>query len=579
MTATHLQPVDLPNAVREVAALARALVGKDAGDDLEAALARAERREVDVVVLGQFKRGKTTLINALIGRDLLPRAAVPLTSVITVVRQGPRPRIEVMFEGGGRREIPFAELEEYVTERGNPQNARAVHLVEIEVDGPVLAGGLVLIDTPGTGSIYRHNTDVARGFLPHADAALFVLSADPPISDEEREDLAAVRAAVPYVICVLNKIDQVDPAERQTVLDFTREHLRAAAGGELPLVVVSARGGLQGRLDGDPAALEESGVPELERIVDERIGRRRRLIGEEGVRRRAVRILDSVDAAVGLQRRAAELGERESRARLDRFRDMARQIQLSLDEDMLTTVMRAHRLLREWLDPWLRERVTAGVEELERELQARERTGAVGRPDDLHGWLADELERIIGHWLLDANRQLAEVVDPVLRESAERANEIRQRALTEAVALFDLAPPPPRAAADPVVADTTGLLRLDDQATGGLELAATAVRRSLPGALGRRAAVRATRRQAHDLLDRHAGRLRFACASALDRACRTLSQRRAAALEESLRLVEGAVDAAAEASRRSASQRRDDAARTDALLGRTAVLRAALERG
>lgn len=169
----------LLGTARRAATLARPWTEPALGERLERALARVQGHTVNLVVAGQFKRGKTTLIDALVGADLLPRAVVPATSVITLVRHGPAVRVAIEFDDGRRREIVPAELADYVTEDGNPRNARGVRTAVVEVPSDMLAGGITLVDTPGTASVYLHGTEVARGFLPEADAALFVLSVVP----------------------------------------------------------------------------------------------------------------------------------------------------------------------------------------------------------------------------------------------------------------------------------------------------------------------------------------------------------------------------------------------------------------
>jgi Dynamin family len=195
-----------------------------------------------------------------------------------------------------------------------------VRTADLEVSAPWLEAGLVLVDTPGTGSIYVHNTDVALGFLPQADAALFVLSADPPLSEAEREDLAALRRAVPLVICVLNKIDQVEPGERDAVLRFAREQLQTAGYAELPMVPVSARDALDAAQREDAVEMAASGITGLRELIEDRVAGRRHALAAAGARRRALHALAAAEAKLRLQQRVADLGAAESAARLARFR-------------------------------------------------------------------------------------------------------------------------------------------------------------------------------------------------------------------------------------------------------------------
>ena len=114
------------------------------------------------MVAGEAKRGKSTLINALLGRAVLPAGVTPLTAVATTVRYGDDPHAEVRFADGHEEKQPLTALPELVTERGNPGNRRHVAAVTVYLDAPVLAGGVELVDTPGTGSVFAWDTAAAH---------------------------------------------------------------------------------------------------------------------------------------------------------------------------------------------------------------------------------------------------------------------------------------------------------------------------------------------------------------------------------------------------------------------------------
>jgi len=103
----------------------------------------------NLVVLGQFKRGKTSLINALLSAEILPTAVVPLTSIATIIKHGETLHVNVFFNNGNVIEIDPVELNQYVTEKGNPKNEKDVQQVVITYPSPYLKDGVRLIDTPG----------------------------------------------------------------------------------------------------------------------------------------------------------------------------------------------------------------------------------------------------------------------------------------------------------------------------------------------------------------------------------------------------------------------------------------------
>ena len=141
---------------------------------------KLEEEAFNLVVLGQFKRGKSTFINSLLGESILPTAIIPLTSVVTILRYGPKLKVEVEYLNGRLEEIDLAGLPAFITERENPQNKKAVKEVTVFYPSQYLKGGVRIIDTPGAGSVYSHNTEAAYAYLPYVDAGIFVISADPP---------------------------------------------------------------------------------------------------------------------------------------------------------------------------------------------------------------------------------------------------------------------------------------------------------------------------------------------------------------------------------------------------------------
>ncbi|MDH5203958.1 MAG: dynamin family protein, partial [Nitrospirota bacterium] len=177
----------------------------------------------NLVVLGQFKRGKTSLINALLGTEILPTAVVPLTSIATILKYGEALRIKVYFNDGRMTEIRPESLSQYVTEKGNPKNEKNVQEVIITYPSPYLKDGVRLIDTPGVGSIYQHNTDVAYQYLPKSDAALFLLSVDQPVSQAELDFLKDVKEYSYRIFFLQNKADYVGSEDLSESISFSKK--------------------------------------------------------------------------------------------------------------------------------------------------------------------------------------------------------------------------------------------------------------------------------------------------------------------------------------------------------------------
>jgi small GTP-binding protein len=197
------EPDPLGAAIAELSALVR----DEDRARLDTVRDRLHAGRLRVLVAGEAKRGKSTLINALLGRPVLPVGVTPLTALATTVRYGQHESATVVFRDGHTDRFPLSELDDLVTERGNPGNRRNVASVTVMVDAPVLARGAELVDTPGTGSVHAHNTAEAEAALGTMDAAVFVLTADPPVSASERELMARVAELSVTLFVVLNKAD------------------------------------------------------------------------------------------------------------------------------------------------------------------------------------------------------------------------------------------------------------------------------------------------------------------------------------------------------------------------------------
>lgn len=235
---------------------------------------RFEEGRFHLAVLGQFKRGKSTLLNAFLGQALLPTSVVPLTAIPTFLEYGPDLRIRVCYQDekppkdftGKTLEESVRILEGFVTEDGNPKNRLGVMQVEIMHPSPILRHGVVLIDTPGIGSTFTHNTEATLNFLPQCDAALFVVSADPPLTEVEADFLKEVKSRIGRLFFIFNKVDYLNEQEKNAALGFFKKVLAEKIGAEeeYPIFCVSARRGLDGKLLEDSHLWTGSGLSEVE---------------------------------------------------------------------------------------------------------------------------------------------------------------------------------------------------------------------------------------------------------------------------------------------------------------------------
>jgi hypothetical protein len=154
----------------------------------------------------------------------------------------------VRFEAGGWTDIPVGTVIDYVSADSNPENAKQVAGLEIFVPSPLVATGMCFVDTPGLGSVFTGNTTATQAFIPHIDAVLAVIGADPPLSGEELVLIDEVTKQAQDLIIVVNKADRTTDAERAAAAAFARRQLEKRLQHPIgPLFEVSATEQLEDR--------------------------------------------------------------------------------------------------------------------------------------------------------------------------------------------------------------------------------------------------------------------------------------------------------------------------------------------
>jgi GTP-binding protein EngB required for normal cell division len=218
-----------------------------------------------LAVVGKYNRGKSSLMNAMLGGGWLPTGILPLTSVVTTVRYGTKQRVSIRTAGSSfAHEIALKDVPQYVSEEYNPGNQKNVDLAEISLPSDLLRYGFLFIDTPGLASGITANTEATRKFLPEVDAAIVVLSFESPLDQTDLDLLESFRRLQRKVFVVVNKADLVSPDERDRVTSFLQRNLAAHLGECPPLFSLSARDAVSARLQDDEAALGQSGLKEFE---------------------------------------------------------------------------------------------------------------------------------------------------------------------------------------------------------------------------------------------------------------------------------------------------------------------------
>ncbi len=302
LATSSANPIQRESPELHISEAASRLAGAAGRPDLVEALrisaARVRRSSTIVCVVGEFKQGKSSLVNALLGRNVCPVDDDLATSAVTLIHHGDHPAAAVhrrTDQGVVVEPIPLDSTREWVTEAHNPDNRRGVERLDIAVPSELLASGLTLVDTPGSGGLAAGHAAATIGFLPFADALLFVSDASAELSEPEVAFLRLARSRCPVVVVVLTKVDLYPDWRR--LADINRDHLRDA-GVDTVVVPVSSQLRITALRTANTALDEESGIADLIDLLTNKV--------IETARRSArVRTLSDVGSAVAQIKAAA----------------------------------------------------------------------------------------------------------------------------------------------------------------------------------------------------------------------------------------------------------------------------------
>jgi hypothetical protein len=310
-------PDQVHPALAQVVDLARVLGRDDLAQRVLIAAERASRPATFVAVLGEFKEGKSSLVNALLDRDICPVDDDIATAVITVITHGDIEAVRLHRrspEGEVVEETTLAALASVVTEQGNPGNSLEIERVTVSLPHPLLAQGITLVDTPGMGGIAAGHAEATLAFLPFADALLFVTDAATELTAPERQWLVAARERCPVVIPVLTKTDVCPDWRRIAELDTA--HL-GSAGITSTLIPTAASAYMAAIRFGDRDLAVDSGVPKLRQLIASRVVDPARARSRQQAISETRRVVRQLVEAVTLELRSLGTSEEAAAARAE----------------------------------------------------------------------------------------------------------------------------------------------------------------------------------------------------------------------------------------------------------------------
>lgn len=298
-TKSHVALQHLPVKIQ---AIAKGIADEKFLNELKALEEKIHSGDFYAVVVGLFKRGKSSLINALIGGEVAPVDVTPVTAVITLIEYAEVPSAEIIFEHTENKIISIAEAASYVSEEENPENIKGARLVRITYPSPLLKH-LTLIDTPGMGSAFEHNTQVTREFIPKIDAALYVLSADTPVSKTDLDFLSDLQQTTPKIIYVVNKMDLLNENELGKMIQFNRRTLARAMRTDEADVEIYCVSSLKNFRAGQPYA----GMSAIRNRMDELAKNEKAVLLMQSSRNRLAALINQLEVILKLKAESLQM--------------------------------------------------------------------------------------------------------------------------------------------------------------------------------------------------------------------------------------------------------------------------------
>jgi len=430
----------LLRSIDELSGLAEGNQSEDLRASLEALSDKLKKNRFNLAVMGQTKRGKSSFINALLGARILPTGVLPLTSVITRVTYGPIPSAEILFRTGQSQQIAVECLYEYITEAGNPGNRKQVACAEVKHPSPLLGMGVDLIDTPGIGSTQRDNTSTTEDFLAQVDAAIVVLSVDPPVTAVESDFLRRIRLDVPKLLFVINKTDLSTSDEVESLVTFLENELRNHVGIKKPEVfTLSARQVMKERLENAPH--ERNGLGPLMARLHHFAAEEKEQTLFQSVAIDLLRIATTLRFAAMVGERARFMaGEDIARRRVALQEALAtadqelKDVRHLLRQDTATLVTRIEKDLKEHVasaSPRMRMRLNKLANENPN--QSREELGAL-----VDHFMLGEIETVFVDWRAQEDERIHLELAALSRRFVERTNAVLESLQRAAGGLFDV---------------------------------------------------------------------------------------------------------------------------------------------
>ena len=480
--------------------------------------------QFNLMIMGQFKRGKSTFINALIGAEIMPTAIVPLTSVVTILRYGSEPRASVLYLDGKKNDIALSDVPKFVTEKENPKNRLNVKEVEVFFPSDYLKDGVRIVDTPGVGSVYQQNTDVSYAYLPYADAGIFIVTPDPPLGKSEHRFLKDVRDEVGKLIFVLNKIDLVDEKDLAESIAFTSDILKKDLGIEVPIFPVSSKMALAGKREGNEEKLSASRLPGFEKILKDFLHKEKGKIFLQSVIGSLLKCVSDESMACKIEQEASRLSIEELKSKIKSFEAYALSAEKDRDQQQFILegqTKKLHQKIDQDLDSFRKQDLKVLLKKTETvfsEILSKS-THTHGLEKEMEDFVFEEIKGLFTVFRVREVERIAADLEAIYLEIADRTNAIIENIVKMTSDLFQVALNPFTEVEKLTRKSDFYFLLKDDP--GVIDLIHLSFRSALPLALAKGIILKRIKDRVTEKFERHCGRVRYDLIQRIDKTSRS----------------------------------------------------------
>lgn len=455
----------------------------------------------NLVVLGQFKRGKTTLINALLGEEILPTAIVPLTSIATILKYGEIQDIKVYFNDGRVIAIEPESLPLYVTEKGNPKNEKNVQEVIVTYPSPYLKDGVRLIDTPGVGSIYQHNTDVAYQYLPKSDAALFILSVDQPIGQAELEFLKDVKEYSHRIFFLQNKADYVDSEDLNESISFSKKIIEECMGRDVKIYPLSAKLALDSKLSGSKELLEKSYLTDFENRLNTFLMQEKGDVLLLSVTNNLLRLLSQAQLGLELEMKSLLIPLADLKEKIKIFGNKKKEVLVEKDDFFLLLDGETKKIVNNILEEDLKAFRQELILKVSEDLESNEHSGMSMKElrEHLEEQVITEVKQAFAIWRGIEDEKLAKTFEGACKRFITRIDETVDSLLKFSAELF--AVPFDIVKAEAIWSTKSSFYYRFKEQPVGIEIVASSLTLLLPKFLGEKIILKKVKEYLHRVID------------------------------------------------------------------------------